>query len=66
MKSRRIIVVGAVAGDPYAGMAWMHMQITAGLLRLGHDAYYFETTSAWPYDPKQSPAVIERWLATNS
>ena len=22
----------------------MHMQITAGLRRLGHDAYYFETT----------------------
>jgi hypothetical protein len=29
----------------------MHMQITAGLRRLGHDAYYFETTSNWPYDP---------------
>src|SRR5438445_10681080 len=51
MTARRIIVVGAVAGNPYAGMAWMHMQIAAGLCRLGHDVYYFETTSAWPYDP---------------
>jgi hypothetical protein len=32
-------------------MAWMHMQIAAGLRRLGHDVYYFETTSTWPYDP---------------
>jgi len=50
-KSRRIVVVGAVASNPYAGMAWMHMQIAAGLRRLGHDVYYFETTSSWPYDP---------------
>lgn len=50
-KSRRIVVVGTVASNPYAGMAWMHMQIAAGLRRLGHDVYYFETTSSWPYDP---------------
>ena len=29
----------------------MHMQITKGLRRLGHDAYYFEMTSTWPFDP---------------
>jgi hypothetical protein len=38
-------------------MAWMHMQITAGLQQLGHDAYYFETTSAWPYDPVRNTIV---------
>ena len=27
------------------------MQIAVGLRRLGHDVYYFETTSDWPYDP---------------
>jgi len=48
---KRIVVVGTLASNPYAGMAWMHMQITAGLRRLGHDVYYFETTSTWPYDP---------------
>ena len=50
-RRRRIVVLGTAASNPYAGMAWMHMQITAGLRRLGHDVYYFETTSAWPYDP---------------
>jgi YHS domain-containing protein len=38
-------------------MAWMHMQITAGLQRLGHDAYYFEVTSTWPYDPVRQMKV---------
>jgi hypothetical protein len=57
MKSRRLIVVGTLASNPYAGMAWTHMQIVAGLRRLGHDAYYFESTSAWPYDPVRNTAV---------
>jgi hypothetical protein len=35
-------------------MAWMNTQIVVGLRRLGHDAYYFETTSAWPFDPVQN------------
>jgi hypothetical protein len=51
MKRRRIVVVGMLASNPYAGMAWMHMQIAAGLARLGHEVWYFETSSAWPYDP---------------
>ena len=57
MKRRRIVVVGTLASNPYAGMAWMHMQIAAGLCRLGHDAYYFETTSNWPYDPIRNTKV---------
>jgi hypothetical protein len=51
MKRLCIVVVGTLASTPYAGMAWMHMQITLGLRGLGHDVYYFETTSRWPYDP---------------
>jgi hypothetical protein len=46
----RIAVLGTMGADPFAGMAWMHLQIAAGLLRLGHDVRYVETTSAWPYD----------------
>jgi hypothetical protein len=56
---RRIVVIGTVASDPYAGMAWMHMQIVVGLRRLGHDAWYFETTSAWPYDPVRRTRVVD-------
>jgi hypothetical protein len=57
--SARIVVVGTMASNPYAGMAWMHMQITGGLRRLGHDAYYFETTSNWPYDPIRISKVCD-------
>jgi hypothetical protein len=55
----RLIVLGTLASCPYAGMAWMHMQIAAGLHRLGHDVYYFETTSTWPYDPLRQSRVCD-------
>lgn len=55
--AKRVVVVGTLASNPYAGMAWMHMQIAAGLRRLGHDVYYFETTSSWPYDPLRRTCV---------
>ena len=52
MNRLTIIVVGTLASDPYAGMAWMNMQIVVGLLRLGHNVFYFEVTSTWPHNPK--------------
>lgn len=55
--SLRIAVLGTMGADPFAGMAWMHLQIAAGLLRLGHDVRYVETTSAWPYDVGQGARV---------
>ena len=56
---RRIVVLGTLASDPYAGMAWMHMQIAVGLRRLGNDVTYMETTSAWPYDPTRQARVCD-------
>jgi hypothetical protein len=57
MKPLHLVVMGTLAANPYAGMAWMMMQITAGLRRLGHDAYYFEVSSDWPYDPLRQMKV---------
>ena len=37
--------------------AWQHLQLAGGLLRLGHDVRYVETTSAWPYDAAQGTRV---------
>lgn len=59
MKRLRLVVLGTLASDPYAGMAWMHMQVAAGLKRLGHEVYYFETTSTWPYDPLRRSRVCD-------
>lgn len=63
MERLRVVVVGTLASNPYAGMAWMHMQIAAGLRRLGHDVYYFEATSSWPYDPVRNARVDDSTYA---
>lgn len=59
MSRRRFVVLGTLSSNPFAGMAWMHMQIAVGLRRLGHDVYYLETTSAWPYDPVRNMRVCD-------
>ena len=48
---KRIGVLGTMGNVPYAGMAWMHGQFLMGLARMGHDVFYVETTTAWPYHP---------------
>jgi len=59
MKQLRLIVVGTATANPYAGMAWMHMQIVVALRRLGHEVYYMEAGSSWPYDPIRETAVAD-------
>jgi hypothetical protein len=49
--------MGTLAADPWAGHAWVHMQLAAGLRRLGHDVHYIEATSVWPYDPVRKTKV---------
>jgi hypothetical protein len=48
----RIVLAGAVGAMPFAGVAWQVLQYLEGLRRLGHDVFYLEDTSRWPYDPE--------------
>jgi hypothetical protein len=64
----RLIVLGNIGCEPYPGIAWQAMQYAVGLRRLGHEVYYFETSSAWPYDPVSESRVNDSghalgWLA---
>jgi hypothetical protein len=51
--SRRIILLGAMAQMPFAGVAWQVLQYLEGLRRLGHRVTYVEDTGNWPYDPER-------------
>jgi hypothetical protein len=48
---RRIVVLGALAEMPFAGVAWQVLHYLEGLRRLGHEVTYVEDTGKWPYDP---------------
>ncbi len=51
MKKKRIIVLGFMAGCPIAGVIWQHIHYIVGLQRLGHEVFYVEDTSRFPYNP---------------
>ena len=51
MKRKKIIVLGFMGGMPIAGVIWQHIHYIVGLQRLGHEVYYVEDTSNYPYDP---------------
>src|SRR5260370_35376999 len=53
----RIVVLGNIACEPYPGIAWEAMQYAVGFQRLGHDAFYFEASYSWPYDPVRQSRV---------
>jgi hypothetical protein len=56
---RRIVLLGALAQMPFAGVAWQVLHYLEGLRRLGHDVVYLEDTGNWPYDPDQETVTDE-------
>jgi hypothetical protein len=48
-KGLRLILLGAMGRIPFAGMAWESLHYIEGFHRLGHEVYYIEDTSNWPY-----------------
>ncbi|MFZ4116050.1 MAG: glycosyltransferase [Chthoniobacterales bacterium] len=51
MNKKKIIVLGFMGGCPIAGVIWQHLHYIIGLQRLGHEVFYVEDTSRFPYDP---------------
>lgn len=59
----RIIVTGLIAQHPnLGGVTWDYLQYPLGLLRLGHDVYYFEDSGEWPYNFDGGPSGDD-WVA---
>ena len=50
-KSLRLVLMGMMGQSPFGGQAWMHLNWMRGFQRLGHDVWYIEDSTAWPYDP---------------
>ena len=53
MNSRgRVIVLGIMGLQPFAGIALQTMHYLEGLRRLGFEVAYMEDTGDWPFDPE--------------
>jgi hypothetical protein len=55
----RIVVMGMLGGNPFAGIAWQVLHYLEGLRRLGCQVAYVEDTQAWPYDPERNAIVAD-------
>ncbi len=54
----RIVVTGLIGQYAFGGVTWDYMQYVLGFQKLGHEVWYLEDSSVWPYDPvKQEPAT---------
>ena len=52
MKKKKLLVLGFMGGCPVAGVIWQHLHYIVGLQRLGHEVWYVEDGSRYPYDPE--------------
>ena len=47
-----LVVLGMMGRAPFGGQTWLYLNWLRGLSRLGHDVYYVEDDTVWPYDPR--------------
>lgn len=48
----KLVVLGMMGRAPFAGQTWLYVNWLRGLARLGHEVYYVEDDTVWPYDPR--------------
>lgn len=53
-KKLRLVVLGMMGRCPFGGQTWLYLNWLRGLARLGHEVWYVEDDSVWPYDPEQN------------
>jgi len=47
----RVICTGLLGQYAFGGVTWDYLQYVCGFRQLGFDAWYYEDTETWPYDP---------------
>lgn len=54
MTPLRLVVLGMMGRCPFGGQTWLYLNWLRGLARLGHEVWYVEDDSVWPYHPEQN------------
>jgi hypothetical protein len=49
---------------PFGGQTWLYLNWLRGLHRLGHEVWYVEDDSVWPYDPERNTVTDDCSYAT--
>ncbi len=71
MARLRIVVLGMMGRAPFGGHVWLFLNWLRAFDRLGHEVWYVEDDTVWPYDPVQNTVTddcsyaiehIDAWL----
>jgi len=54
MQKLRVVMLGTMGRVPFGGHVWVHLNWLRGFQRLGHDIWYVEDDSSWPYNPDRN------------
>ena len=54
MSKLRVVVLGMMGRCPFGGQTWLYLNWLRGFQRLGHDVWYVEDDTVWPYHPEQN------------
>ena len=54
MSGAKLVVLGMMGRCPFGGQTWLYLNWLRGLSRLGHEVYYVEDDTVWPYDPERN------------
>jgi hypothetical protein len=50
----RLVILGMMGRIPFGGQTWLYLNWIRAFSRLGHEVYYVEDDTVWPYDPEQN------------
>lgn len=49
----RLVVLGMMGRCPFGGQTWLYLNWLRAFHRLGHEVWYVEDDTVWPYDPER-------------
>lgn len=61
----RLVVLGMMGRCPFGGQTWLYLSWLRGFSRLGHEVWYVEDDSVWPYDPVRNSVTNDCAYAVN-
>ena len=65
MKKKCLVVLGMMGRCPYGGQTWLYLNWLRGLAQLGHEVWYVEDDTVWPYDPVMKSKTSDCSYAVN-
>src|SRR5262252_8548578 len=58
-KKLRLVVLSMMGRCPFGGQTWLSLNWLRGLAGLGHEVWYVEDDSVWPYHPGKDSVTVD-------